>query len=52
MQNMTKKISGSIKGFAVSVPAAGNFFYAHTAPTSCAPPSHSEVTFNFSVLGW
>lgn len=50
MQNMTKN-QGSIKGFAVSVPAAGHFFYAHTAPTSCAPLSHPEVTFNFSALG-
>lgn len=46
-----KKIICSIKGFAVCVPAAGHFFYAHTASTSCATPSHHEVTFNFSALG-
>lgn len=45
-----KKISGSIKEFAVCVPAAGHFFYAQTASISCAP-SHPEATFNFSALG-
>lgn len=50
MQNITK-ISGSIKGFALCVPAAGHFFYAHIASTSRTPPSHPEITFNFSALG-